>query len=67
MAAHDVAPFDLAQGKDAPLASWFGRREDRDVDLDLGPAGGIVHDAGTDLTRRCPEESGACATAPETV
>jgi hypothetical protein len=57
---HDVAPFGLTQGKDAPLASWFGRRKDRDVDLDLGPAGRIVHDAGTDLTRRCPERGGPC-------
>ena len=55
----DLTPFGFAQGQDAPRPPRFLRREDRDIDLDLGTVGGVVHDTGTDFAGRRSEESRA--------
>jgi hypothetical protein len=59
VAAHDLTPFGFAQGQDAPRPPWFLRRENRDIDLDLGPVGGVVHDTGADFSGRRSKESSA--------
>ena len=61
IAAHDLAPFGFAQGKNAPRPPGVLRREDRDINLDLGPVSRVVHDTGTNLTGRRAEESGSDA------
>ncbi len=59
--AHDITPFGFAEGEDAPPPSRFLRREDRDIDLDLGAVRGVVHDTGTDIARWRAEQAQAGA------
>jgi hypothetical protein len=48
---HDLPPFRLAEGKDPLRFPGDLRAENSDVDLNLGPVGGVGHMAVTGLDR----------------
>src|SRR5580658_9686491 len=55
---HNPVPLHLAEGENLARPAVLGRREHRDVDLDLGPVGRVRDHAGPYLPGRPAEDRG---------
>src|ERR1700722_12483995 len=53
---HNLVPLRLAEGENLARPAVLGRREHRDVDLDLGPVGRVRDHPGPYLPGRTPED-----------